>query len=220
MKKKIYYLLCILFIFSGLLFFISEFISILNVTDSIASYYSHNISDLLVPYSVSSYSPLYIYLRVIFYFLALSYFICFYSLFKVENNKINKAIKILSSSACVGLCVVASFYTNGKYQVLHVTGSIFVFVNANAIMIITALKNVITSNKTYKRYCIISTIFGSLCGLFLLTPEQFFLRPIMERLTIYPFIIFQITTGICLIYMEYKKDKALKLETDANNANN
>ena len=216
MKNKLFYVMCFVFVVGGLLFFISEFITALHSADSLASYYLQNISELLVPFNIRPYSALWNFFSVVFYFLGATYLVCYNFIFKYRYKTVNIISYIISVFACVGIILVASFYTKGEHQFWHVVGSVFVFVSANSIMLLTALFNNFSNNKIYRNYCIISTIVGALCGLVLIYPNPFPFKPIIERLTIYPFIIFQIVTGIYLIYLKFKEENNYITNTKKN----
>ncbi len=206
MKKNFYYIICLIFIITGICYLISEYVTIINTTDSVSAYYTHTISDLAVPYSVNSFSSLYILLKTTFFVVGPIFFICYNALFQKRIEKVNIICFVLSFLVCVGVIFVGAFYTNGKYNILHIIGTVVCFASANTLILLTGLYYNNKEDKVYKNFCVILSFIGIICGTLLILRVPTKIMPVIERFTIYPLIVFEIISGFKLIHTHYKEN--------------
>ena len=206
MKKKFYYIMCLIFIVTGISYLVNEYITIINSTASISAYYTHTISDLAVPYKVSTFSSLYILLKTTFFVVGPIFFVCYNYLFQKRIEKINKVCFLLSFLVCIGVIMVGAFYTNGKYHFFHILGTGITFASANTLILLTGLYYSNKEDKAFKYFCVILAFIGIICGTTLLLPVPFQIIPVVERFTIYPLIVFEIISGFKMIYVYNKEN--------------
>ena len=199
MKKSFYYFVCFVFIFSGIFYLVNEYITVLNTADSISAYYTHTISDLAVPYKVSTFSNFYILLKTTFFIVGPVFFLCYNFLFQNKIEKVNFLCFLLSFFVCVGVIMVGAFYTNGEHHTLHIIGTVITFASANILILLTGLYYNKKEDRKFKKFCVFLSFVGIFCGLALIFPIPKVVMPIVERFTIYPLIIFEIISGFKFI---------------------
>ena len=204
MKKKFYYIVCLIFIISGIFYLVNEYITVINSTASISAYYTHPISDLAVPYTVNSFSSFYLLLKTTFLVAGPIFLLCYNYLFQNRIEKGNKLCFFLSLLVCIGVVMVGAFYTKGKYNFFHILGTVVCFASANTIILLTGLYYSNKDAKFYKTFCIMLSCVGAICGILLITPIPQIIMPIIERFTIYPLVIFEIVSGFYLLQQNYK----------------
>ena len=205
MRKNLFYFICFIFIITGICYLVNEYVTIIHTTESVSAYYTHTISDLAVPFSVSKFSNYYILLRTTFFIVGPIFFVCYNYLFYNRINKVNKLCFILSFLVCVGVIMVGTFYTNGQHHLYHLIGSGLTFASANALILLTGLY-FNNDFKIYKIFCVMLACVGIVCGVLLLLPISLTYMPIVERLTIYPLIIFEIVSGFYLIFLHHSEN--------------
>ena len=207
MKKNFYYIVAFIFIFTGIFYLVNEYITILNTTDSVSAYYTHTISDLAVPYTVSTFSSLYVLFKTTFFVVGPIFFLCYIYLFKNRiEEKIKPACYVLAFLICVGVVMVGAFHTHGKYDILHILGTIITFSSANSLILLTGLYYTKKEDKIYRYFCLTLAFVGIFCGIAILLPIPQTIMPIFERCTIYPLIAFEIVSGFKLIFQYYREN--------------
>lgn len=189
MKKKVF---SIIFIINGIYYLFAEFLSVLNIKNKASSYIRNTISELGM-----TTSPLYILMNSAFILTGILFFLAYIYLFKY-NNKIKKYIGLfLALMLSIGSIMVGVFHSvEIDTSILHQIGTILVFAGGNLLILFIGL----FYNKTpYSKICtILGTlgIWGGIMVIFSTINEYTKFIPLLERMTVYPIILFQIITGI------------------------
>ena len=189
MKKKVF---SIIFIINGIYYLFTEFLSVLNIKNKASSYIRNTISELGM-----TTSPLYILMNSAFILTGILFFLAYIYLFKY-NNKIKKYIGLfLALMLSIGSIMVGVFHSvEIDTSILHQIGTILVFAGGNLLILFIGL----FYNKTpYSKICtILGTlgIWGGIMVIFSTINEYTKFIPLLERMTVYPIILFQIITGI------------------------
>ena len=189
MKKKVF---SIIFIINGIYYLFAEFLSVLNIKNKASSYIRNTISELGM-----TTSPLYILMNSAFILTGILFFLAYIYLFKY-NNKIKKYIGLFFAlMLSIGSIMVGVFHSvEINTSILHQIGTILVFAGGNLLILFIGL----FYNKTpYSKICtILGTlgIWGGIMVIFSTINEYTKFIPLLERMTVYPIILFQIITGI------------------------
>ena len=192
MKKKVF---SIIFIINGIYYLFAEFISILNIKNKASSYIRNTISELGMPTS-----PLYILMNSAFILTGILFFIAYINLFKF-NNKIKKYIGLFFAlMLSIGSIMVGIFHSvEIATSFFHQIGTISVFAGGNLLILFIGL----FYNKTpYSKICTILGTLGIWGGIMVIFSTIYGYTkfiPLLERMTVYPIILFQIITGIHFI---------------------
>lgn len=189
MKKKVF---SIIFIINGIYYLFAEFLSVLNIKNKASSYIRNTISELGM-----TTSPLYILMNSAFILTGILFFLVYIYLFKY-HNKIKKYIGLFFAlMLSIGSIMVGVFHSvEIDTSILHQIGTILVFAGGNLLILFIGL----FYNKTpYSKICtILGTlgIWGGIMVIFSTINEYTKFIPLLERMTVYPIILFQIITGI------------------------
>ncbi len=205
MKKNLILCFSLLFILSGVYYLISEFVAIYYCSDSYSAYYAHTISELGVPIgslwygSKSTFSSMARVMNLALIINGIIFLFCYSILFVHYFRKPFYFLCLaLALVVSVGSIFVGLFHGGNAIKGMHDIGTVMVFAGGNILLILTG----IFSNLKHRLYRILIIIFGLigfLCGAYILvlTNQQFL--PMLERLTVYPIVFFEIYTGIIMI---------------------
>ena len=193
----------LLMIFGAIYYLLAEFISIANSLDSFKSYFTHTISDLGVPFNIYPFSQNAGLMKSAFLVNGIIFFICYFYL--VANNLPSKKslLTTLSFLASVGVVLVGLFHCRSYLITLHFMGTFLTFLFGNILISLTG-KYCNNTLKPYKVLCNSLSLLGLISALLILFKAPFKFVPLLERLTIYPIIIFEIVTGILIIALTNK----------------
>lgn len=196
MNKHKTKIVAIILILGGIYYLFAEFIVIINSLDSLKSYFSHTISDLGVPYEVYPFSKYFNLMKSAFLINGIIFFICYSCLITSQLKHKKVLLTALSFLASAGVVLVGLFHCRCYLISLHFMGTGLTFLCGNLLVIFTGKYS---NNKIYKLFCYILGSIGLLSAIIILFNVPFKFVPLLERLTIYPIIIFQITTGIIFL---------------------
>lgn len=194
----------IILILGGIYYLFAEFIAIINSLDSLKSYFSHTISDLGVPYQIYSFSRYFSLMKSAFLINGIVFFICYFYLIANQIKQKKVLLTTLSFLASAGVILVGLFHCRCYLISLHFMGTGLTFLCGNLLVIFTGKYS---NNKSYKLFCYVLGIIGILSAITILFNVPFKFVPLLERLTIYPIIIFQITTGV--IFLKHSNNNLL-----------
>lgn len=215
MKKITSILFSILFIISSLFYLISEFITISLCEASYNGYIYNTISELALPKGMlwhntpSSFSPLALLMNLALIISGILFFISY--TFSIKNY-LKKSFRpygiFLALLVAIGSILVAIFHGGKDYLGIHEISTSFVFIGGNLCIILTMLflneKKLIF--KTIGIFLGIIGILSSIVIFYTSITNKTQILAILERLAVYPIIIFELMIGI------YTLKKALKIK--------
>ena len=198
-KMKIEQYASIILIVVGFYYIIAELIAIVSSKSGVKAYLYNTISEL----GTNSFSPQFKLMNSAFFLTGITFGACYALVIYPELTGLYRFIcLILASSLSIGTLVVGMFH-GGEY-LFHNIGTVMTFVGGSLLLIFTALS--LEANSSYKiAYFLLGSISVLACIIF-----SFFKiyginmwYPILERLIIYPIILFEISTGIQTISKLY-----------------
>ncbi len=189
----------IILIVVGFYYIVAELIAVISSKSGIKAYLYNTISEL----GTNSFSPQFKVMNSAFFITGITFGVCYALVIYPELTGLYRFIcLILASSLSIGTLVVGMFH-GGEY-LFHNIGTVMTFVGGALLLIFTSLS--MQGNSSYiTAYFILGSISVLACIIFL------FFRmyginlwyPILERLIIYPVILFEISIGFQMIRKLY-----------------
>ena len=186
----------IIFVLGSLYYLIAEAISAAFFNASFADTYLFNtISALGIP---NSNSPLFWLMNSAFILIGLTLIFGNFYKFKefiVKNNKVFYIFTLITSFGViiVGLIHGGNPLTSGY----HTGGAIMAILGGNILLVLTAKS--MDEFKIYQKVTLILGAFGLAAFWIMFFNLESVYMPVLERLSVYPLILWSLLTGLCLI---------------------
>ncbi len=202
--------------FACVFFLIAEAVTIQCSTDPVGGYLHHTMSEFAVPPGnvrfgvVSDHSPLYVLMNIGFFVQGALFFPCYKGIFSPFLEGIKKKICLLCALLfSVGLILV-TFFHSGDPSVgwLHAIGAVLAFGASNILLLFTGLS---MKKKPFGKFAVTLSFIGASGIVFMLvsylTPLSSFFA-LFERVTFYPFLVFEFSVGALFFGSVRKRQKA------------
>ncbi len=186
MSTRSKYIWASILLFGAVYYLVAELITIGLTSDQFASYYTHTISELSVPYSINQFSKSYLLMQSAFFVNGPIFSIGYYYLVRPHILKGKQMATILSIIVGLGTIMVGLFHCEGSH-LLHMIATVITFVSGTMTLLWTSIYSTMFSPKIIRILC----LFSFLAMVLTLTPLQQPLLPILERMVIYPIVFFQ-----------------------------
>lgn len=205
MKKITSILFSILFIISSLFYLVSEFITISLCEASYRGYIHNTISELALPKGMlwhnmpSTFSPLALLMNLALIISGILFFLSYTFLVKNYLNRKFRPFGIaLALLVAIGSILVAIFHGGKDYLGMHEISTAFVFIGGNLCIILTMIF-LNDKAKIFKDFGIFLGLIGILSSITIFYTSiinKTQILAILERLAVYPIIIFELMIGI------------------------
>lgn len=203
-------------LFSGVYYVTAELIAVLFSAERGSAYFLHTVSELGVPLMTTplgvefGFSPLFRLMNSAFILAGAVYAPCYPLCYWGMEKGLHKAVLVvLSLLTGLGVVIVGIFHGGNPIILsIHGAGAALTFVAGNALTLFTALRY---KSEDFKRYAVAGVCLGAtgLAGAFLTLffelSALYTYAGFVERLTIYPIVIWQILSGIYALTREKEK---------------
>lgn len=207
---------CYLFLISALFYLVIEAICVRSTSCGWQAYLTHTISELGVPFSVTSFSKYYFLMEIAFLVVGPCYMIGYHLLFRNILTKRKELCLFLTYTLWIGVSMVGLFHCESKYLFFHFFGTVLCFTSGTILNILTVLY-LDHCPKFYKLTSILLGVIGiASATLMIIFPSSSF-TPLIERMTILPVLIFEIMTALRYLTILHNKNKTLDVYMGSEN---